>query len=92
MASEKKITGAIGGGGRVYRAGDEEAFAEFLKTDAGKKVDLQKLTETGHIVGYTGGEAVPQIIEPVNRQRFVNGQTVAETKGKKLGKGKKAAE
>ena len=80
MATEKKITGAVGGAGRVFRAGDEAAFAEFLKTDAGKTVDLAHLTKSGHIVGYTSDEVEPAILEPVNRQRYADGSGVAAGK------------
>lgn len=68
MAHEKLITGAVGFGGRVYRAGEEEQFNEALKSDLGKTVDLDALEASGHLSGYGSAKARAQAEEAAAAQ------------------------
>jgi hypothetical protein len=79
--ADRRIKGAVGLDGMVFRAGQEEAFDAALKGEKGKTLDLDQLEKDGHLVGYASKSArVDEAAVPpvVNRQREADGERADE--------------
>lgn len=61
MAQKRRIDGAIIQGGRMYRAGDEDAFAKVV-TDEGRK----RLAGSGALSGDWAGSAASEEAAPAS--------------------------
>jgi hypothetical protein len=71
--STRRIAGAISvdtaSGPRTFKQGDEAAFAEYLQTEQGQKLDVERHGKDGTLVGFGRATAAEQQARTKNKQR-----------------------